>query len=286
MEVGFVGLGRMGHPMSSHVAEAGHDLVVFDLSGEARQRAADAGLNVADSPAALAESEVVCSSLPATEHVEEAYFGADGLAARLAPGTVCVDLSTVSIEGSRQLSARCTELGLEFLDAPVSGTSIHAQAGTLVVMAGGSAEAVERARPVVDSFSARFDHVGASGSGLQLKLITNRLLTTHLVAIAEAILSLEATDLSVPQCIELLRSGAVPKLLDYKAFPLADRDFSPQFTTDLMRKDLRLADLDLTTPPLAAAAKEIIEATSAAGHGDDDMAALITVVEQQMADRK
>ena len=282
MKVGFIGLGRMGFHMASHIARTGHDLLAFDIDGGAQVRAAEAGLNVVDDPALLSDCEVVCSSLPATEHVESAYLGAAGIAAKLSPGAVCVDLSTISISGSRAIAAACTSGGVEFLDAPVSGTSIHAEAATLVVMAGGNSEALDTARPVLEAFSLRVDHVGGHGSGLELKLITNRLLTTHLVAIAEAIVSIEHTSLSVPESLEILRAGAVPRLLDYKAEPLMNRDFTPQFTVDLMRKDLRLAADELPAVPLASAAHDVVEATSAMGLGDADLAALIAIVEQYL----
>lgn len=267
--------------MASHIAAAGHDVVAFDLSDDARLKASDAGLHVATELAELADAELICTSLPATEHVEAVFLGEQGLAALLAPGTVCADMSTISIAGSRSIAAECENRGLSFLDAPVSGTSIHAEAATLVVMVGGSSSAFGIAQPVLSCFAAEVAHVGDNGTGLELKLITNRLLTTHLVAIAEAVVSIEKTSLSMDQCLALLRAGAVPRLLDYKAGPMADRDFSPLFTVDLMRKDLRLAAGELPPVALAAAAHEIVEATSDSGHGDEDLAALITIVEQR-----
>jgi 3-hydroxyisobutyrate dehydrogenase-like beta-hydroxyacid dehydrogenase len=283
MRVGFVGLGRMGLPMAKHIAAAGHELLVFDVSEAARLRAAGVGLTVASELAEFSNVEVVGTSLPATEHVEDVFLGNGGLASILSAGTVCADMSTISIAGSRAIAGRCADRDIAFLDAPVSGTSIHAEAASLVVMVGGAADAVETARPVLECFANEVAHVGDNGAGLELKLITNRLLTTHLAAIAEAVVSIEKTQLNVPQCIELLRAGAVPRLLDYKGAALADRDFSPMFTVDLMRKDLRLAADELAPVALAAAAHEIVEATSDLGMGDDDLAALITVVEQRSA---
>jgi 3-hydroxyisobutyrate dehydrogenase-like beta-hydroxyacid dehydrogenase len=283
MRVGFVGLGRMGLPMAKHIAAAGHELLVFDVAEAARLRAAGVGLTVASELAEFSNVEVVGTSLPATEHVEDVFLGNGGLASILSAGTVCADMSTISIAGSRAIAGRCADRDIAFLDAPVSGTSIHAEAASLVVMVGGAADAVETARPVLECFANEVAHVGDSGAGLELKLITNRLLTTHLAAIAEAVVSIEKTQLNVPQCIELLRAGAVPRLLDYKGAALADRDFSPMFTVDLMRKDLRLAADELAPVALAAAAHEIVEATSDLGMGDDDLAALITVVEQRSA---
>lgn len=281
MRVGFVGLGRMGFPMVSHIAAQGHDVIAFDVSEAARAKVAEAGLKVASELNELADADLVCSSLPATEHVEAVFLGTDGLASMLAPGTVCADMSTISIAASRAIALECENRSVSFLDAPVSGTSIHAEAATLVVMVGGSAAAFDIAQPVLDCFAAEVAHMGENGTGLELKLITNRLLTTHLVAIAEAVVSIEKTSLSMDQCLELLRAGAVPRLLDYKANPLANRDFSPMFTVDLMRKDLRLAADELAPVALASAAHEIVEATSDLGLGSEDLAALITVVEQR-----
>lgn len=283
VRVAMVGLGRMGLPMARHMAEGGYKVVAFDVSEDARERAVAAGLTVVATATDLVANDVelVCSSLPATADVEAAYFGKEGIAAKLAAGTVCADLSTISITASRDLARRCHDLGLSFLDTPVSGTSIHAEAGSLVIMAGGDGAALERARPALECFASRLDLVGGNGAGLELKLITNRLLTTHLAAIAEAIVSLEHTQLPIPHALELLRAGAVPRLLEYKAGPLADRDYRPQFTVDLMAKDLRLADEDLASTPLATAAREIVEAASGAGLGDADLAAIMEIVESR-----
>ena len=290
MRVGLVGLGRMGLPMAGRIANAGHDLIVYDILEEARSRAVERDLPVVSGLAEFNDVEVMVTSLPATQEVETVFLGlgqdADdqasvGLLSILSEGTVCVEMSTISVAGSRAISQRCSEAGITFLDAPVSGTSIHAEAGSLVVMVGGDTSGFQTALPVLECFAAEVAHVGASGAGLQLKLITNRLLTTHMVAIAEAIVSIEQTELSVPQCIELLRSGAVPRLLDYKAKPLVDRDFTPMFTVDLMRKDLRLAAQELAPGALGAAAHEVVEATSDLGLGSEDLAALITIVEQR-----
>lgn len=282
--VAMVGLGRMGLPMAGHVAKAGFAVVGHDVWPEARARAINEGLTVVDSTTELAAHRpaVVCSSLPDTAEVETAV---GDLAPSLEPGAVWADLSTISVAGSRAVAQRLAADGIDFLDAPVSGTSIHAEAGTLVVMAGGPEAAFERARPVLAPFAARVERVGDHGAGLELKLITNRLLTTHLAAIAEAVLSLERTELSMGQALDLLRAGAVPRLLDYKAGPLIERDYRPQFTVDLMRKDLRLAAGDLPEPPLAAAAREIVEAASLAGHGDDDLAAIIEIIEARFRAR-
>ncbi len=278
-QVAMVGLGRMGRPMARRMGETGFDVVGVDASPEAGERAQTEGIAVAN-PAALAADPpaVVCSSLPDTAAVEAAVAE---IAPDLRPGTVWCDLSTIGIEASRALAAQLAEREIVFLDSPVSGTSIHAEAGTLVAMIGGPESAIETVRPMLSCFASRVERVGDNGAGLELKLITNRLLTTHLAAIAEAILSVELLDLDINQVLDLLRAGAVPRLLDYKAKPLAERNYEPQFTVDLMAKDLRLAAADLAEPPLAAAARRLVETTSKSGHGDDDLVAVIETIEAQ-----
>jgi len=282
MRVGFLGLGRMGLPMISHIGAAGNDVIGYDTDDAACRRARESEAVVADTAAAFADRDVVCSSLPDTAAVEQAYAGPGGIFDVVAAGTVCVDLSTISVAASRALADAGRERGIGFLDAPVSGTSTHAAAGTLAVMVGGASADLYLVRPVLDCFSGSVDHVGPNGAGLLLKLVTNRLLTVHLAAIAEAVLEMEAAGLDVAQGLDIVRRGAVPKLLDYKAAPLANRDFTPLFTVDLMRKDLRLAGEVLPGFRLATLAREILEEAGERGHGADDVAALITSIESEL----
>lgn len=275
-EVGFVGLGRMGFPMARHLVEGGFSVRATDVSADARRRATEAGIATVDSLDGLADCQVVMSSLPNTAHVEDVYLS--GLLPVLAPGAVCVDLSTVSVEGSVGIAREAEAHQVFFLDCPVSGTSIHAEAGTLALMVGGSAEALDRVRPMLDTFSAAVHHMGPNGAGLEMKLITNRLLTAHLVAIGEAVLAMEDAGLDVAACIELLKAGAVPKLLDYKAPAMAARDYSPLFTVELMSKDLRLAAERRPAGQVTEDAAAVMLAAEAAGHGPADIAAIMEIL--------
>ena len=247
MIVGFVGLGRMGLPMASHLVTAGYEVRGVDVHRGAQGRAAGVGVTTGwfDD---LAACEVVCSSLPDSPQVVDAYLSPGGVLDRVASGAVCFDLSTIAVDESRKVAAAARERGVS----------------------------------VLEQFSATVHHVGDNGAGLRLKLITNRLLTSHLVAIAEAILNMEDAGLDVEDGIELLRAGAVPRLLDYKAAPLASRDFSPQFTIDLMHKDLKLAAEVLLRTPMGSLAAELVAETAAAGRGAEDVVALISILEQRL----
>lgn len=285
MRACFVGLGRMGLEMATHTAGAGFEVRGVDIDPEARRRAGERGLDVSADLGAVGEADVVLSSLPDTEHVREVYLAPNGVFDRATAGVTCVDLSTIAPAASVEIAGEARARGVGFLDAPVSGTSLHAAQGSLAIMVGGEAADLERVRPVLATFSASIHHVGGNGDGLVLKLITNRLLAAHLIGIAEAIVSMEAADLDVSEGIEFLRGSAVPLLLDYKAGPLAARDYTPQFTVGLMRKDLRLADEALPPGAIAATTVSIFDQAVALGLGDDDIAAVMAIVEGDGASR-
>ena len=275
--VGFVGLGRMGSEMARHLAESGFEVHGVDPVAAARERAVASGIDCSENVASLASMPVVLSSLPDSPQVVDVY---EELIPQLEPGALCIDLSTMSVTTSRTLGELASQHDVAFLDAPVSGTSTHAAAGTLAIMVGGPTEAAERARRYLEPFSNLVHHCGPNGAGLEMKLITNRLLTTHLVAIGEAIIEMEAAGLDVAASIDLLKAGAVPRLLDYKAMPMANRDYSPFFTVDLMSKDLGLADERRIAGRVTSQAAEVMREAQAAGHGPKDIAAIMTTLQQ------
>ena len=145
-------------------------------------------------------------------------------------------------------------------------------------MAGGEPGALERARPLLACFSKAIHHIGGSGAGLEMKLITNRLLTSHLVAIGEAILEIESAGIDSGLGVSVLAQGPVPRLLEYKAPPMAHREHSPQFTVDLMSKDLRLAATRSTPGPIGSLATEFMWAAQEEGFGALDVSAVIEVL--------
>lgn len=278
-EIGFVGLGRMGFQMASRLHRAGHPVRATDVSEQARSRIDATGVTTVPRLEELAGCSVVMTSLPATADVEEVYVGT--LFSLLEAGSICVDLSTISVERSVAVAGAASGAGIAFLDAPVGGTSIHAEAGTLAIMVGGPVEALNQVRPLLDILAATVRHMGANGSGLEIKLITNRLLTTHLVAIGEAIIEMEQAGLDVETCLDLLRAGAVPRLLEYKAAPMANRDYRPLFTVDLMSKDLRLAAERRRGGAVTERAVDVMAAAQRAGLGASDIAAVMEIIERE-----
>jgi 2-hydroxy-3-oxopropionate reductase len=273
--VGFIGLGRMGGAMAAHLVEAGHHVLGVDPSPGAREKAMASGLEMVGSPADL-DVPVVMSSLPGDVEVKKVYL--DGLFDTLEPGALCIDLSTIGVATSQDIAAAAVPAGHRFLDCPVSGTSVHARAGTLAVMAGGEADDVARARAFLETFSSSVHHVGPNGAGLEMKLITNRLLNAHLVAIAEAIVAIEHAGLDPAVSLELLRQGAVPRLLDYKAGPMSQREHSPLFSVELMAKDLGLADERGQAGSVTEAAARVLRRALDRGWGPSDISAVIEVL--------
>jgi 2-hydroxy-3-oxopropionate reductase len=265
--IGFVGLGRMGGAMAVHLVEAGHRVLGVDPSAEAKEAALSSGVEVVPSLSNLTVS-VLMSSLPGDDEVREVYLG--GLFDLLEPDALCIDLSTIGVATSQEIAGTAARAGHRFLDCPVSGTSVHARAGTLVVMAGGDPAWVEEARPLLEPFAASIRHLGPNGA--------NRLLNAHLVAIAEALTEMEAAGIDTGVGLELLRQGAVPRLLDYKAGPMAERDHDPLFTVDLMAKDLGLADERRAAGSVTAAAAAVLRRAQDRGWGPSDISAVIEVL--------
>jgi 3-hydroxyisobutyrate dehydrogenase len=180
--------------MALNLLKAGHALRVYDLAPAALDAAKAAGATVAAHPAEAASgAEVVISMLPASRHVESLYLGngggsdADGLLASIAPGTLIVDCSTIAPAASRKVAAAAQARGLVFIDAPVSGGTAGAAAGTLSFMVGGDAAALERARPLLDKMGKNIFHAGAVGAGQVAKIANNMLLAIHMAGTAEAL---------------------------------------------------------------------------------------------------
>lgn len=283
--VAFLGLGNMGSGMSENLVKAGFIVRGFDPVPAARERAAAAGLQVFETAAEAASgAEVVCSSVPEAAHARRAYLGEAGALASASEGAVCFDLSTLTVEDSRELAEEARKRGARFLDTPVSGSVPHARAGTLAIMAGGDEAALEAHRDVLEAFSASIHYFGTNGAGLQMKLVTNHIFAAHICAIAEALTMGTKGGLDPERMVEFLKASVIPKILEYKASPMIAKDYAPTFTVNLMLKDLRIiaamAD-GLGAPiPLGAAARQVYMSAAALGYGEADQNAIIEFFEK------
>jgi 3-hydroxyisobutyrate dehydrogenase len=242
--IGFIGLGNMGAPMARRLVDAGYELVVTDAVPEAVERfAAGSKCERAASPQSIGERcRVVITMLPNGQIVREVLLGANGLAPRLAPGSVAIDMSSSSPIGTRELSADLATIGIALVDAPVSGGVKKAADGMLAIMVGGEAEPVTRARPILEAMGKVFA-TGPSGSGHAMKALNNFLSAANLAIAAEAVIAGQRFGLDPATMISILNASTGRNTGTDSKFPnnVLPRTFNSGFALGLMAKDLRLA---------------------------------------------
>ena len=250
MNLAFIGLGNMGGPMAANLLKAGHALRAFDLVPSALEAARAAGATIcANAAEAVEGAEVVISMLPASRHVEALYLGESGLLSRIRTGTLVIDCSTIAPAASRKVAEAAQGRGLDFIDAPVSGGTAGAAAGTLTFIVGGTAAALERARPLLSAMGKNIFHAGGNGAGQVAKIANNMLLAIHMAGTAEALALGVANGLDPKVLSEIMgkSSGRNWSLEVYNPWPgvqdnvPASRGYSGGFGSALMLKDLGLA---------------------------------------------
>jgi len=241
--VGVVGLGRMGAAMAATLGRAGVPVAGFDIDGRARKGAAVAGLEVTGDLARLvADCPVLLASLPDDAAVTALVEGPHGILGGPA-GRLLIDTSTIEPATARSLAARLAAAGHAMLDAPVSGGPAGAAAGTLTVMVGGSAAALERAKPVLDALARTVVHVGDSGAGAVAKLANNLLCAAHLLTTGEALRLARAAGVEPARVLEAVNAASGRSAVSEVNMPrwILSGSFDSGFTMGLMRKDVRLA---------------------------------------------
>ncbi|WP_085316838.1 3-hydroxyisobutyrate dehydrogenase [Derxia lacustris] len=289
MKIGFLGLGNMGGPMARNLLKAGHELVVFDVQAEAVAALVQAGAQAGASPGAIAASkvEVIVTMLPAAAHVRGVYLGADGLVANAAPGCLLIDCSTIDPFTAREVAAAAAQAGLALLDAPVSGGTGGAEAGTLTFMVGGDEAVFAQAKPLLAAMGRNIVHCGASGNGQVAKVANNMLLGISMAGVSEAMALGVALGMDPVTLAGIINtsSGRCWSSEVYNPWPgvvptaPAARGYSGGFGTDLMLKDLGLATeaarLAKQPVPMGALAQQLYQGFSHAGHGRLDFSALV-----------
>ena len=207
MEVAFIGLGRMGSGMVSNLIKGGHRLRVFDLSEAALERFRQADCHVVASPQEAAESaDAVICMLPDSPHVHDTLFGSHGALTKVTPQSLVIDMSTISALDSDAIRQSVLERGFRFIDAPVGRTPSDAAAGTLLIMAGGSAADIADARPLFECMGNKLVHAGGHGAGIRLKLVNNYMSTVGAMLAAEALTLASKVGLDRALTVEVLCS--------------------------------------------------------------------------------
>ena len=275
--IAFVGLGHMGAHMCRHVCTAGHTVTAFDLSSKAMRLASLSGAQPTSSLAECVEgASVLVTSLPGPPQVDAVLTGPHGAIACLPPGALVIDMSTSSLEVGRKVLAEARAWGVDFVDAPVAGQTIRAEAGTLAIYAGGTRKAFARALPVLETMGdpQQIFHLGRSGSGYAVKLLLNLTWFVHAVATAEALTVGVKAGVDLEKLhTALVHSPANSGFLERDVRMVLDRgDYDDGFAMKLVTKDLGLAvDLarDVGVPVELASLVEQIHRRARAAYGDN-----------------
>jgi len=284
--VGFLGLGIMGSRMAANIARAGFPLSVWThTEGKADRWAAEHGASARSTPAEVAaESDVVLSMVVDGAQVESIMLGPGGLIEAARADLLAVDCSTIGPTDARRIGASLAQREVHMLDAPVTGSSPRAEAGTLTIMVGGQPQDYVRALALLERMGSVVKHVGELGQGQMLKLINNALGAANAAALAEALLLADATGIELEAFEEIVSSGSgASAQLQMKAEAMRTHDFTAMFKAAHMLKDVRLClqEAENAGVPFGAAghARGLLAATMARGHGEDDYAALIEAAE-------
>ena len=284
--IGFLGLGIMGSRMAANLVGAGYSLSVWTHTpGKAERWAAEHGAEPFGRPAEVARnSEIVLSMVVDGAQVASVLLGEHGAIEGARPGTLCVDCSTIGPAETRAIGAALKERDLDMLDAPVTGSSPRAQAGTLTIMVGGEERAFERARAVLEAMGELVVHVGPLGQGEMVKLINNSLGAANAAALAEALVLASSAGIDLDALTKVVGAGSgASAQLELKAGPMREHDYTTLFKAEHMLKDVRLCLEEAQRAgvpfPSAAHARDVLAATVGRGRGEEDYASMVEAIE-------
>jgi 3-hydroxyisobutyrate dehydrogenase len=289
MKIAFIGLGDIGEPMASHLARDPFDLVVWNrTASKAEAFAQSHKVRVAATPAeAVRDAWVVITCLPSSAEVEAVLHGESGILGAIRKGAVLIDCTSGDPPTSRSIAAELGGRGVEFIDAPVSGGTTAAKAGTLTVMWGGESTVFERVRPVIEAFGKKIVHAGPVGSGDALKAVNNALLAVHILSAAEGLAILVKAGVDPSVALDVInassgRSNSSENLIPQRVLT---RAFPRTFRLALLEKDIGIAavmadDLGATTPLISLTAARFHEAREKLGETADHVEA-VKIVEQE-----
>jgi len=283
MKIAWIGLGAMGAPMAKNLKEAGHEVLVYNRSKEKAKAHAEAhGTRAVENLSDLAEAEAIFSCLPTSNEVAEV---ARALLPHLKPGTLWIDCTSGEPEKSREIAAQLKESGVRFLDAPVSGGTAGAEAGTLAIMVGGEAEDFERARPLFEALGKTIVHLGPVGAGHATKAVNNTLLATALLAAAEGLLALKKEGVAPEKALSVINQSSGRSFATEVLFPerVLDRSFPLTFKLGLLAKDVRIGNKVTegagVPSPVFHLTRELFQAAAKAIGGDADHTEIVKLVE-------
>jgi 2-hydroxy-3-oxopropionate reductase len=283
--IGYIGLGLMGKPIAGNLLKAGYPLTVHSRGRGPVDELSALGATPADTPRAVAEaSDFVFTCLPDSPDVEQVVLGPRGVRDGCRPGMIFIDNSTIKPESARSIAAELAAIGVQSLDAPVSGGDVGARAATLAIMVGGPKEAFERVLPVFQAMGKSITHVGDSGAGQVAKACNQIMAAAAMVAMSELMLLARKAGVDPQRVIEAIRGGAAQCwTLDVKAPRLFAGERRPGFKASMMHKDLAII-LDTARAfgmplPMSALNLQLYESMLQLGMGELDNSAVIGVYE-------
>ena len=285
-KVGFIGLGIMGMPMTRNLIKAGFEVTVYNRTVSKAEQLVSERTRKADSPAEVAEgSPVVITIVSDTPDVESVILGENGVIEGIKPGSVIIDMSTISPQVTQKIATRLKENEVDMLDAPVSGGEQGAIDGTLSIMVGGGAEIFKRCLPVLQAMGKNIIHVGSNGMGQTVKLMNQILVTGNLNAVVEALVFARKSGVDLEKAIDAVKGGAAGSWQLANLAPrIIKRDFQPGFMIDLMQKDLNLvmeAARETQTPlPVTSLVHNMYYSLQSAGEGKSGTQALVKALER------
>lgn len=285
-EIGFIGLGIMGKPMAGQLLKAGHTVYVYDIVPEAITELERQGAIPCKSSKEVAgKTGMVFLIVPDTPDVEAALFGKNGVAEGIRPGSIVVDMSSISPIATKEFARKLKEMGVEMLDAPVSGGQVGAQNATLSIMVGGSVELFEQIKPFFEIMGKNIVHIGGNGDGQTCKVANQIVVALTIEAVAEALLFASKAGADPAKVRAALLGGfAQSRILELHGERMIKRTFQPGFRVRLHQKDLNLAlesarKMGLSLPNTATA-QELFNAIAAGGGSELDHSAMVLALEK------
>ena len=276
MKVGFIGLGIMGKPMAKNLVKAGHEVTVFDFKQASIDELVSVGAKAAKNNKEVAEkSDVIITMVPNSPNVEAALFGENGVAEGIEAGKTVIDMSSINPLASQKFEKKLKELGIGFLDAPVSGGEPKAIDGTIAIMVGGDEDLFNKFKDLLGVMGGTVTHCGSVGAGNTTKLTNQIIVALNIAAVSEGYALAKKAGLDPQKVFDAIHTGlAQSTIQDVKIPMILDRNFKPGFRIDLHIKDLQNA-LDTShalnvSLPLTSEVMEILQVVKNDGNGSDD----------------
>ena len=283
--IGFIGLGIMGKPMALNLIKAGYSLSVLKKNRASGDLVAAGARSFETNKELAAHCEITITMVPDSPQVDEIVFGTDGILQGIKPGSLFIDMSTISPSTAKTIYSSMIERQVESLDAPVSGGQVGAESASLSIMAGGTEQAFHRALPLFQSMGKNIVHIGEAGAGQMTKACNQMIVGMTIQAVAEAFTLGRKAGVNLEKMREVLLGGfAQSRILDLHGKRIIDRNFNPGFKIKLHRKDMNIAlqaGKEFSVPLYGTAQVAAnMDALIARGNGDSDHSALALLLEQ------